>query len=294
MRRAARLMAICGCMGILGGCGGAEKAAEKVEKAVDPVAQAAEKTTASGGARMIGGMKMRVEGLTVPLTINGEVSFDDQALQMRMNMGQIKGASPADMAAGRREGGFPIELVQLPDHVFVSTGQVREKGKKDGVEWIRLDLEELDDEAGLDLQRANQYSEVNPDAMLRFLRTTGDARKTGTATVRGERTERYEGTIDLQRYPDLVPEKDKAAARRTVDVMVKSWGGTKHPISVFINDDGVIVREKMPIDFEDGGDRVKGMMVIDLVDVGSPQEIELPDRDEVVDVTDEAAKHFGG
>jgi hypothetical protein len=151
------------------------------------------------------------------------------------------------MAAGRREGGFPIELVQMSDQVFVSTGQVREKGKKDGVEWIRPDLEELDDEAGLDLQRANQFSEVNPDAMLRFLRTTGDARKTGTAEIRGERTERYEGTIDLERYPELVPEEDKAAARRTVDIMVKSWGGTRHPISVFINDAGVIVREKTTI-----------------------------------------------
>jgi hypothetical protein len=292
MRRAARLTVICGCMAMLGGCG-AEKAADKVGRTVDPVAEAAQKTTASGGARMQGGIDIRVEGVTVPMTINGEISFEDQALQMRMNMGRIKGATQADMAAGRREGGFPIELVQTPDEVFVSTGHVREKGKKDGIEWIRLDLEELDEEAGLDLQRANQFSEVNPDALLRFLRTTGDARKTGTATIRGERTDRYEGTIDLERYPELVPEEDKAAARRTVDIMVKSWGGTKHPISVFINDAGMIVREKMPIEFEEGGDLVKGTVVIDLVDVGSPQEIELPDRDDVVDVTDEAAERFG-
>ena len=92
MRRATRLTVICGCMAVLGGCG-AEKAADKVGRTVDPVAEAAQKTTASGGARMQGGIDIRVEGVTVPMTINGEISFEDQALQMRMNMGRIKGAT---------------------------------------------------------------------------------------------------------------------------------------------------------------------------------------------------------
>ena len=293
MRRAARLTAICGCMAVLGGCGG-EDTAKKVEKAVDPVAEAAEKTTAQGGARIVGEMVMKGQtGPEIPMTINGEISFEEQALQMRMNIGQIKGATQAEMAAGRREGGFPIEFVQTPDEVFVSTGQLREKGKKDGVEWIRIDLEELDEEAGLDLQRANQFSEVNPDAMLRFLRTTADARKTGTATVRGEQTDRYEGTIDLRRYPELVPEKDRAAARRTADLMVKQWGGPTQRLSVFINQDGLIVRERMPMSFQDAGETVKATLVMDMVDLGGGQEIELPGKDETMDVTDQAADRFG-
>lgn len=293
MRRAARLTAICGCMAVLGGCG-AEDTAKKAEKAVDPVAEAAEKTAAQGGARIVGEMKMKGEtGPVVPMTINGEISFEEQALQMRLNMGPVKGVTQAEMAGVRREAGFPVELVQTPDEVFVSTGQLREKGKKDGVEWIRLDLEELDEEANLDLQRANQFSEVNPDAMLRFLRTTADARKTGTATVRGEQVDRYEGTIDLRRYPEMVPEKDKEAARRTADLMVKQWGGPTQRLAVFINRDGLIVRERMPMSFKEAGETVKAMLVMDMVDLGSGQEIELPGKDETMDVTDQAADRFG-
>lgn len=294
MRRTGRLVAICGCLAVLSGCGAgdaAEDTAKKAKEAVDPVAEAAEKTAASGGARMIGDMVMHGEsGPAIPMTINGEISFEESALRMRMNFGRIKGATPAEMDAARKEAGFPIEIVQAPDEIFVSTGQLREKGEKDGIEWIRIDLEELDDKTGLDLQNANQFSEVNPEAMLRFLRTTADARKTGTATVRGEQVDRYEGTIDLRRYPELVPEKDRAAARRTAEVMIKSWGGATQKITVFINDQGLIVREQMPMSFTEAGEKVKAKMVIDMVDLGSPQEIEMPGKDETVDVTDKAAK----
>jgi hypothetical protein len=289
MRRAARLTAIFGCMAVLGGCG-AEDTAKKIEKAVDPVAEAAEKTTASGGARLIGDMRMRYANTPITMTINGEISFDDSRLRMRLNMGQIKGVSASEMAAARREAQMPIDFVQTPDEIFLSTGKLREHGKAKGIEWIRIDLEELDEETGLDLQRANQYNEINPEAMLRFLRTTGDARKTGAATIRGERTERYEGTIDLRRYPEMVPEKDRESAQRTADFMVKAWGGPTMRIAVFINEQGLIVRERMPMTFTESGEKVKALMVLDMVDLGSPQEIDMPGKDETIDITEQASK----
>ena len=293
MVRAGRLAAICGCVAVLSGCGAddaADDAAQEVKKAVDPVAEAAEKTAASGGARMIGDVKMSYAGTPMTMTINGEISFEDSRMRMRMNMGQIKGVPASEMDTVRREAQMPMDFVQTPDEIFLSTAKLREKGKQDGIEWIRLDLEKLDDETGLDLQQANQFNEINPEAMLRYLRTMGDARKTGTATIRGERTDRYEGTIDLRRYPEMVAEEDRESAERTADFMVKAWGGPTMRLAVFINEQGLIVRERMPMSFTESGEKVKALMVIDMVDLGSSQEIELPDEDETVDITEEAAK----
>lgn len=155
MRRTGRLAAICGCLAVLSGCGAgdaAEDTAKKAKEAVDPVAEAAEKTAASGGARMIGDVKMRYAGTPITMTINGEISFEDSRLRMRMNLGQIKGVPAADMDDARREAQMPMDFVQTPDEIFLSTAKVREKGKKDGIEWIRLDLEELDEETGRPLR----------------------------------------------------------------------------------------------------------------------------------------------
>lgn len=155
MRRSWWLAAICTCVAGVSGCGAgdaAEDAANEAKKAVDPVAEAAEKTAASGGARMIGDVKMRYAGTPITMTINGEISFEDSRLRMRMNLGQIKGVPAADMVAARREAQMPMDFVQTPDEIFLSTAKVREKGKKDGIEWIRLDLEELDEETGRPLR----------------------------------------------------------------------------------------------------------------------------------------------
>src|ERR671910_3611078 len=293
MRRTGRLAAICGCLAVLSGCGAgdaAEDTAKKAKEAVDPVAEAAEKTAAAGGARMIGDVKMRYAGTPITMTINGEISFEDTRLRTRMSLGQIKGVPASEMDAARREAQMPIDFVQTPDEIFLSTEKLREKGRKEGIEWIRLDLEELDEETGLDLQRANQFNEINPEAMLRFLRTMGDARKTGSATIRGARTDRYEGTIDLRRYPEMVPEKDRESAQRTADFMVKAWGGPTMKLTVFIDEKGLIVRERMPMTWTEAGEKVKANMVLDMVDLGSPQEIDLPGKDETVDITEQAAE----
>jgi hypothetical protein len=53
-----------------GGCG-ADEAARSVKEKVDPVARAAERTSASGGARIDGTMAMRFQGIRIPMTIDG-------------------------------------------------------------------------------------------------------------------------------------------------------------------------------------------------------------------------------
>lgn len=257
------------------------------------MARAAEKTAAARGARIEGGMVLRVGPLKMPMTIDGAVSFEDHRMKMTLDLDPVKGLSTVENADLRDEAQMPIEYVQTPDEVFVSTGEVRKKGQTQGVDWIKLDLSELDDKADLDLQRANQFSEVNPDAMLRALRTTGDARKVGSENIRGVMTDRYTATIDMRRYPELVPEEDRDEARRTADLMIKEWGGPTQKLDVWIDEKGLILREQMPMRFKEAGRTFKAKMVVHFLDIGRPQQIDTPEDREVVDLTDKAADELG-
>src|SRR3954451_1821744 len=86
----------------LAGCG-ADEAARSVEDTVDPVARAAEKTAASGGARLNGEMVIKVETLKIPMTIDGAISFDDERMRMKLDVGQVKGLGPAEVEDLRKE-----------------------------------------------------------------------------------------------------------------------------------------------------------------------------------------------
>lgn len=89
--------------------------------------------------------------------------------------------------------------------------------------WAKFNYSEVDEEGNLDLSGINQMSEVNPDAMLRFLRTVADARETGKRTIDGAATTRYTATVDMRDYPDTVEPERREAAQRTVDILIKEW-----------------------------------------------------------------------
>ena len=253
----------------------------------------AEKTTAAGVARIESEMTVRGPDFSVPMTLDGVVDFEQRRGSFTVDMGRIPELSATDQAGARRDAGFPLKMVQTPDQLFVSEGNFRRKAKADGKSWVMLDLEELDEEANLDLAGASQFSETNPEALLRFLKAAGGTRKTGKANIRGVPTTRYAGMIDLRRYPDMVPEDERDAARRTIALMTKQWGSPTQKVDVWVGDeDGMIYRERMPMTLKESGQTFKGAMVLDFLDVGRPQQIDLPDDDTVIDVTDQAVRHL--
>lgn len=289
MRRAATLAVLCLGLVAQAGCG-----TDDVKEAVDPVAEAAEKTTAKGGALIEGKMTVRGTEYEVPMVLRGKLSFEQDRYDLTLDFPPegIPGATQADMKAARREAGFPYrQIVESGEVGYISSSAIlRPYEDKD---WARIDFSEIDEEAGLDLAGASQFSESNPEAMLRFLKTTADARKVGTDTVRGVPTTRYAGTFDIRRYPEMVAPDKREAAERTVDVVVKAWGSPTHSVNVWVDADGIIRRQRVSFAITEAGERMKGTITMDLLDVGSPQDIALPD-DGVVDVTDEVGEQLDG
>lgn len=289
-----RLAAICVGALVLAGCGAGD-AAKEVRDTVDPVAEAADNMAAAGGARVDGDMIVRTGNLSFPMTMDGAVSFEDHEAQFVMDYsdGAFPGATAKDMEAARREADFPVRTVMRTEETYLSTPSIVEKGREDGVSWIKFDHSEVDEEGGLDLSGINQMSEINPDAMLRFLRTVADARETGRRTIDGAATTRYSATVDIRRYPETVEPERREAAQRTVDFLIKAWGSPTHQVHVWIDGDGLIRREQLNFSFVEAGEKVESRVVLDFLDVGTPQEIALPDDDEVVDISDEVAEAIG-
>ena len=288
------------CLG-LAACGAeeaAKQAADDVRETIDPVAEAADRTVAADGARLLGDVDLVLpDGTSVPMELTGAISFEDARSAVSFDLpDRVRGVLPRDLEKARRQMGTPWSSVTDGDVTYTSLGLIREKGAAEGIEWLRVDMSELDEQLGTDLGGVNAISEGNPAEMLRFLRVAGDARKTGTKWMQGVETTRWEASADLRDYPDVVAPDERAAARRTVELLDRAWDGDlAMDVTVWIDDQGLIRRERMqmPLTAGDGTEMTMDLRM-DLLDVGKPQEIELPDEDEVMDITDEAADQLDG
>jgi hypothetical protein len=77
-RMAALVMAAAG---MTAGCG-----AEDVKRTVDPVAQAADRTVAAGGAELEGAGEYRVPAGRIPITLSGAVDFEQRRARMALEV----------------------------------------------------------------------------------------------------------------------------------------------------------------------------------------------------------------
>jgi hypothetical protein len=289
-----RLAVIClGALALIG-CG-TNEAADEVRETIDPVAEAADNMAASGGARLDGDITVRGAGFQIPMRMDGVVSFENREALFELDYAEARlpGATAKQLEAARREADFPIRVINREKESFISTPSVVRRGLQDGVRWVKLEYEEVDEEGGLDMSGMNQMSEINPNAMLQFLRTVADARETGRGSIDGVATTRYTAMVDIRDDPDTVEPERQEAAQRTVEVMTKAWGSPTHRVNVWIDGDGLIRREEMTYSFSDAGDKMRTRMVLDFLDVGKPQQIALPDDDEVVDISEEVAERLG-
>ena len=102
MRRGMATFVVAAAATVPVGCGG-----EDVARVVDPVAEAADKTVAAGGARLEGTGEFRVEGYRIPVTLRGGVDFEERRAHLELDIRPNKLLNGADAA----EAGFPMEYM---------------------------------------------------------------------------------------------------------------------------------------------------------------------------------------
>ena len=270
----------------------AETAATETTEHVSAVAAAAEKTTKVGSARF--SLTMNVTGLSAQTgaetaTLQGEGAFDYHARRGRMtlDLGELGAALGAAGATGVGQ----VELIFDGTTFYMKLAELSQliPGAKP---WLKLDLEALGKQEGVNLGQLQQLSQGDPTQALSYLRAAGEFAKVGTELVRGVETTHYKGTLDL----DEVAAKLPADQRKSVEDVISQAGLARIPAEAWIDGDGLLRKMTLVYAGVPGQGQAQGKasltLTIELFDFGSKVEIKPPPADQVSDLG-ELLKSFG-
>ncbi|GAB2862283.1 lipoprotein [Streptomyces deserti] len=167
-------------------------------------------------------------GTLMSMTADGTLAWDDGitgTLTIRYTGGTV-----ADTM--RRLGTTSMEARYLPDAYYARMGD-KFAEQTGGKHWIRYaydDLEALAGGSGALLR--DQMRNTTPNQSVKLLLASGDVRKAGEETVRGERTTRYTGTVHVADVTDAALKKQLTEA-----------GVTTETVDIWVNDEDLLVKK---------------------------------------------------
>jgi hypothetical protein len=226
------------------------------------VTGAADAAAEARTAKVSGEMSVAVGSRQMTLPIEGAIDFEQQDVEMRVDMSK--------MGTPGLEGSMEIRMVD--GVMYMNMGSLlgsRAGSVLGGKDWVSIDLKDLG---------AGQSSTQNPADMLQSLRGAGDVREVGTDDIDGTATTKYHAEISLQKAIDKMPAKYRDLAEQGM----KALGGS-FPVDVWIDHDGLPRRFEISIDVSGTGS-VKER--IDFSDYGADVSIEAPPADQVQSMAD--------
>ena len=260
----AALVVLCGLVvAALAGCA--------AEPKVD-VAHAGVRTADAGSSRVA--VTATLEGETLlggRLDVRGQGVIDARSGRARLS---LEMPSPAPIVAAD-----DVRIEEVFDgSTIYARGGIFDRMLPPGRRWVEIDVERLLERQGVD---ANGLSTLtrDPHEVLDLLRATDDeVEEVDTEEVRGVPTTQLRGAIDLGRYPDLVPPRERYDAAARAAALKKLVGTSRLPVDVWVGDDGLVrrMRQRLPPGGLDGGPRLSTTVELELYDFGVDADIELP------------------
>jgi hypothetical protein len=269
----------------LAGCG----ASDTVSKSLDPVAAAATNTARLPTTHMSMTATMSVPGLAAPIQMSGQGAVDNVRKRgsMSLDMSSMASSMPA-------AGGLNDPSLWRGEYVFDFSGGMviymrfpfMSRALGGGKSWVRMDLGSMGREMGVNLDQLMQMNQSNPAQQLEFLRAvSGRFTRLGTGRVRGVTTTRYRTSIDIRKYPNLVPEKQRKAMRKSIDTLVGVMGKPTYPVEVWIDAKQLVRRMTMRMDMKAPTGSMAFAMSMDFFGFGRPVSVTFPRAEETVDMT---------
>jgi hypothetical protein len=155
-----------------------------------------------------------------------------------------------------------------------------------GKEWMKLDMKRAMSSFGVDLGGSGQFGQ-SASEQLRMLRAvSGDVTEEGHEQVAGTDTTHYSATVDLRRYPDVMPEEQREAARKGVERLIEMSRQSEIPMDVWIDADQRVRRMTMKQSIRQGSVEMKMDVTAEYVRFGVPVNFQVPDEADVFDATD--------
>lgn len=242
----------------------------------------------------------QVPGASIDIT--GEMTVDglDQAMHFRMHGVQDTAGKSArlageytDMPAGtpgrRDDGSIPVaEVVVMPR--FYMKSPLLSAGLPDGKSWLSYDIVSATKQLGAG--DPTRFSQGDPMAPVKMLRASSRrVERVGTERVRGFSTTHYRGKIELRQLPDTLPAAERAESRKQIERLIELAGTASYPVEVWVDRRHLLRRMRMTMKMKlpNVGKTMKMVMTIELFDFGRKSRSKAPPKDEVYDVTDQAA-----
>ncbi len=218
------------------------------------------------------------------ITITGEGAFDYAGRQgaftfnipaiAGIQLGQIDAVSTGSTIYQK----FPPQLASLLG----------------GKPWVKIDLNQLGQGAGIDFDSISQASSGDPTQALQFLRGSGaDMVEVGKEQVRGEPVTHYRGTIDLNKAAAAAPPEQQPTYQKLAQLY-----GQPLPVEVWIDGDSRVrkvttavdlAKLSLPSEATAGAPaEVKPTGTLtsttELFDFGTPVNVTVPPADQVTDL----------
>lgn len=257
------------------------------------LASASVETTDAGSAQMAMDFSMIMPGFDVPFSfgMDGAFDFDGQRGTMNLDYTGLIEALGEDV---------PEAAQALPDQMIMDGAvlYMRFPGfvelYPDATEWIKMDVQELAEQQGLDFDLYSGFNQSDPSQVLQYLQSAGSVEDVGMESIRGVKTTHYQALVDLTKVPELLPAGEQTALEQSYEQLIEQTGEEVIPMDVWIDKQGRArrVSSRMSFGLASGMPGASMKWVMDLFDFGAEVDVSPPPPDQVTDLS-ELLSQFG-
>ena len=233
--------------------------------ALSLVADAMNKADSAGTVKVTG--TITAPGLTGSMTMSAEEQYSP-SLEMSMSM-QVEGQTMSEVLIG--------DVIYL-DYPALSA----ELG---GKQWAEIDLSKTSGTLGSLSSLVSSAKSENPTTQISALVASGEVTKVGTATVSGQQTTHYAGTLTTSQMLDSTAKNSHLTAAQLSNLksLYQGDGITSETVDVWVGSSG------LPVEMKYSAKTAQGTSVGDMFmsDWGAPVSVGAPPASEVYNMTNQ-------
>jgi hypothetical protein len=174
---------------------------------------------------------------------------------------------------GRRSA---LESILTGDVLYMRAPFFAQAGLSGRQEWVKLDLEQLARQRGIDLSSLVNASPT-PNSVLAYLKGSGEVKKLGSEMVRGAKTTHYRVTVDLEQAAD----RADAATAQSIRRVIRLSGVKTIPVDAWIDGRGYLRKVHWA---EHTSPQQAAQVTMVLHDFGAPVKIKPPPPEATLDL----------
>ncbi|MFI1534415.1 hypothetical protein [Streptomyces anandii] len=231
------------------GSGKAAKAAGQGVTRVSPIAalRSAETSTDKADSARVDGTT--TIGSMVSMQAQGALAWGD-GLTGRLTLTYTGGTMAETMRS--TAGITSMEARYLPDAYYAHMSDTFAARAGGGRHWLRYGYDDLGRLAGgSGAYLKDQLRNTTPNQSVKLLLASGDVKKAGEATVRGQHTTHYAGTVDVADLATRTSHLPKSQLDQLKQQLTQA-GVTTESVDIWINDQNLLVKKVEKADMTAG------------------------------------------